>query len=85
MLRGVEFSHHHQVVTVAFHREHVKALPMRDRSSVKGGLPLLEISYHVSDRSVVRLADRESGLSARTIARRLPSVSGLYASPVWGA
>src|SRR5262249_27252739 len=31
------------------------------------------------DRSVVRLADRESGLSARTIARRLSSGSGLYA------
>jgi integrase/recombinase XerD len=31
------------------------------------------------DRSVVRLADRESGLSARTIARRLSSVPGLYA------
>ena len=31
------------------------------------------------DRSVIRLADRESGLSARTIARRLASVSGLYA------
>src|SRR5215469_14794968 len=31
------------------------------------------------DRGVVRLADRESGLSARTIARRLSSVSGLYA------
>jgi site-specific recombinase XerD len=31
------------------------------------------------DRIVVRLADRESGLSARTIARRLSSVSGLYA------
>src|SRR3954451_6942049 len=31
------------------------------------------------DRSVVRLADRESGLSARTIARRLSSVSGVYA------
>jgi integrase/recombinase XerD len=31
------------------------------------------------DRSVIRLADRESGLSARTIARRLSSVSGLYA------
>src|SRR5213078_4945430 len=31
------------------------------------------------DRSVVRLVDRESGLSARTIARRLSSVSGLYA------
>jgi len=28
---------------------------------------------------VVRLSDRESGLSARTIARRLSSVSGLYA------
>jgi integrase/recombinase XerD len=28
---------------------------------------------------VVRPADRESGLSARTIARRLSSVSGLYA------
>src|SRR2546423_13877548 len=31
------------------------------------------------DRTVIRLADRESGLSARTIARRLPSVSGLCA------
>lgn len=31
------------------------------------------------DRRVVRLADRESGLSARTIARRLSSVSGFYA------
>ncbi len=31
------------------------------------------------DRTVVRLADRESGLSARTIARRLLSLSGLYA------
>jgi len=31
------------------------------------------------DRRVVRLVDRESGLSARTIARRLSSVSGLYA------
>src|SRR4029077_14502106 len=30
-------------------------------------------------RTVVRLADRESGLSARTIARRLSSVSGFYA------
>ncbi len=31
------------------------------------------------DRTVVRLADRESGLAASTIARRLSSVSGLYA------
>jgi integrase/recombinase XerD len=31
------------------------------------------------DRTVIRLADGESGLSARTIARRLSSVSGFYA------
>ncbi len=31
------------------------------------------------DRTVVRVSDRESGLSARTIARRLSSVSGFYA------
>jgi integrase/recombinase XerD len=37
------------------------------------------LAHQRGDRSVVRLADRESGLSARTIARRLPSVSGLYA------
>ena len=37
------------------------------------------LAHQRDDRSVVRLADRESGLSARTIARRLSSVSGLYA------
>jgi hypothetical protein len=37
------------------------------------------LGHQRGDRNVVRLADRESGLSARTIARRLPSVSGLYA------
>src|SRR4051794_2743823 len=31
------------------------------------------------DRAVVRISDGESGLSARTIARRLSSISGLYA------
>src|SRR5262249_30366760 len=36
------------------------------------------------DRTVIRLADRESGLSARTIARRLSSLSGLYAYLVAG-
>src|SRR4051794_7814505 len=30
------------------------------------------------DRTVVRMFDRESGVSARTIARRLSSVSGFY-------
>ncbi|MGO8884448.1 MAG: site-specific integrase, partial [Streptosporangiaceae bacterium] len=36
------------------------------------------------DRTVIRLADRESGLSARTIARRLWSVWGLFAYLVAG-
>jgi integrase/recombinase XerD len=31
------------------------------------------------DRKVVRMVDRESGVSARTLARRLSSLSGLYA------
>jgi len=31
------------------------------------------------DRTVVRISDGESGLSARTIARRLSSISGMYA------
>jgi len=30
------------------------------------------------DRKVIRLSDGESGMSARTIARRLSSVSGFY-------
>jgi site-specific recombinase XerD len=37
------------------------------------------ITAQRGDRTVVRLADRESGLSPRTIARRLASVSGFYA------
>ena len=37
------------------------------------------LAHQRGDRTVVRLADRESGLSARTIARRMSSVSGLYA------
>src|SRR5262252_1975684 len=37
------------------------------------------VAHQRGDRTVIRLADRESGLSARTIARRLSSVSGLYA------
>jgi site-specific recombinase XerD len=42
------------------------------------------LTHQRGDRSVVRLADRESGLSARTIARRLSSVSGLHAYLVAG-
>jgi hypothetical protein len=37
------------------------------------------LAHQRGDRAVVRLADRESGLSARMIARRLSSVSGLFA------
>jgi integrase/recombinase XerD len=37
------------------------------------------LGHQRGDRTVVRLADRESGLSARTIARRISTVSGFYA------
>ena len=37
------------------------------------------LAHQRGDRTVIRLADRESGLSARTLARRLLSLSGLYA------
>ena len=37
------------------------------------------VAHQRGDRSVVRITDGESGLSARTIARRLSSISGFYA------
>jgi site-specific recombinase XerD len=37
------------------------------------------LAHQRGDRTVVRLTDWESGVSARTLARRLSSVSGLYA------
>ena len=37
------------------------------------------LAHQRGDRTVVRMSDRESGLSARTIARRLSSISGFYA------
>jgi site-specific recombinase XerD len=37
------------------------------------------LAHQRGDRTVIRISDRESGLSARTIARRLSSVSGFYA------
>src|ERR1039458_5232612 len=36
------------------------------------------LAHQRGDRRVVRMSDGESGLSARTIARRLSSVSGFY-------
>ena len=37
------------------------------------------LAHQRGDRSVIRISDRGSGLAARTIARRLSSVSGFYA------
>ncbi|HTU38667.1 MAG TPA: tyrosine-type recombinase/integrase [Acidimicrobiales bacterium] len=37
------------------------------------------LAHQRGDRTVVRISDGESGLSARTIARRISSISGLYA------
>ncbi len=37
------------------------------------------LAHQRGDRTVVRISDGESGLSARTIARRLSSISGFYA------
>jgi integrase/recombinase XerD len=36
------------------------------------------LAHQRGDRTVIRMSDRESGLSARTIARRLSSVAGFY-------
>jgi integrase/recombinase XerD len=36
------------------------------------------LAHQRGDRTVVRLVDRESGLAARTIARRISSISGFY-------
>ncbi len=36
------------------------------------------VAHQRGDRRVIRLIDGESGLAARTIARRLSSVSGFY-------
>jgi site-specific recombinase XerD len=37
------------------------------------------VAHQRGDRTVIRMSDGESGVSARTIARRLSSVSGFYA------
>jgi integrase/recombinase XerD len=38
----------------------------------------MDLAEQRGNQAVVRLADGQSGLSARTIARRLSSVSGLF-------
>lgn len=54
-----------------------------DVEKVPGGVTAADVfdflAHQRGDRKVVRITDGESGLSARTIARRLSSVSGFYA------
>src|SRR6266480_3379034 len=64
---------------VAFDLKAFFAVVAKDPAEVTAADVFDFLADQRGDRSVVRLADRESGLSAPTIARRLSSVSGLYA------
>jgi integrase/recombinase XerD len=64
---------------VAFDLKAFFAVVAKDPAEVSAADVFDFLTEQRGDRSVVRLADRESGLSARTIARRLSSVAGLYA------
>src|SRR5215470_12342590 len=64
---------------VAFDLKALFAVTGKDPVRVTAADVFEFLAHQRGDRSVVRLVDRESGLSARTIARRLSSVSGLYA------
>jgi len=67
------------VRAVAFDLKVFFTIVERDRLAVTASDVFEFLAHQRGDRAVVRLADRESGLSARTIARRLSSVSGFYA------
>ncbi|HEY7359858.1 MAG TPA: site-specific integrase, partial [Streptosporangiaceae bacterium] len=64
---------------VAFDLKAFFAVTGKDPVAVTAADVFEFVAHQRGDRTVVRLADRESGLAARTIARRLSSVSGLYA------
>ena len=64
---------------VAFDLKALFAVTGKDPVEVTAADVFDFLAHQRGDRAVVRLADLESGLSARTIARRLSSVSGLYA------
>src|SRR5215813_10675821 len=64
---------------VAFYLKTFFAVVRKDPVEVTAADVFEFLAHQRGDRTVVRLADGESGLSARTIARRLSSVSGLYA------
>ena len=51
----------------------------KDPGAVVGADVFDFVADQRGDRTVVRISDGESGLSARTIARRLSSISGFYA------
>ncbi len=67
------------VRAIAFDLKAFFAVVGKDPVEVTSADVLDFVAAQRGDRSVVRLADRESGLSPRTIARRLASVSGFYA------
>ena len=64
---------------VAFDLKAFFAIVRKDPVAVTAADVFDFLADQQGDRTVIRLADGESGLSARTIARRLSSLSGLYA------
>jgi integrase/recombinase XerD len=64
---------------VAFDLKTFFGVIVKDPATVEPADGFEFLAHQRGDRTVVRLSDRESGLSARTIARRLSSVSGFYA------
>src|SRR5258708_11804365 len=67
------------VRAVAFDLNTFFAVVGKDPTEVTAADVFDFLAHQRGDRSVIRLADLESGLSARTIARPLSSVSGLSA------
>jgi len=67
------------VRAVAFDLKTFFTVVDKDPAEVQPGDVFDFLAHQRGDRTLVRMADRESGLSARTIARRLSSVSGFYA------
>ena len=67
------------VRAVAFDLKTFFTVVDKEPAEVRPGDVFDFLAHQRGDRTVVRMADRESGLSARTIARRLSSVSGFYA------
>jgi integrase/recombinase XerD len=67
------------LVAVAFDLKTFFSVVDKDPVAVEAADVFEFLAHQRGDRTVIRLSDRESGLAARTIARRLSSVSGFYA------